>query len=104
MRPPGPLPATAARSTPSSRARRLVEGVAGGGPAGRDVAGAGRGGEAGGAGAGAAAEGTAAGAGRAAAGAGAAPAASPKVTSTAPTFTVWPGVTWIFSTRPPIGD
>ena len=30
--------------------------------------------------------------------------ASAKVTSTAPTFTVWPGSTWILSTRPPIGD
>ena len=29
---------------------------------------------------------------------------SAKVISTAPTFTVWPGRTWIFSTRPLIGD
>src|SRR5215813_2668138 len=103
MRPPGPLPATAARSTPSSRARRRVDGVAGGGPAGRGAAGAGGGGEAGAeraAGAGAGVSDT----GRAALGAGATSAASPNVTSTAPTFTVWPGVTWIFSTRPPMGD
>src|SRR4029453_5598614 len=29
---------------------------------------------------------------------------SANVPSTVPTFTVWPGDTWIFSTRPPIGD
>jgi len=97
MRPPGPLPRTARMSTPSSRASRRVAGVAATGPPAGAVSRTGEG-AAGAVGAGGA------GAGRAGALAGTGAPLSEKVTSTAPTFTVCPGVTWIFSTRPPIGD
>ena len=106
-RPPGPLPFTARRSTPSSRASRRVDGAAGTGPS-RGAAGAavaacvarplsattvfGSGAS------------VRVGSSVSAACLPLAAVASPKLTSTCPTFTVCPGRTWIFSTRPPIGD
>src|SRR5947207_1030380 len=97
-RPPDPLPETARRSTPSSRASRRVAGVAGTGPSVTRAAGGG------------VARAPAAGVAwraRPSVGAVFVPGvadASPNETRTCPTFTVWPACTWILSTRPLIGD
>src|SRR6185503_16331699 len=96
IRPPGPVPRTRPRSTPSSRARRRVAGVAAGAT---PVAGAGDVGAAAGAGAAARAGAVAAGV------AGTLPfPPSPKLSRTAPTFTRWPAWTCAAATRPPNGE